>query len=86
MTTPNCPDTNTTWHPKGCSCVTSAIARFPTTFGLRAHEGTFRISPDSSYVNDRGVVMLYTQREANGRWLDFAKGTESELRAQIINR
>ena len=60
-----------------------AIERFPSTFGLRGFPGdVFRISPTSSYVSG-GRVMLYTERKDNGRWLDFSKGTESELRSEV---
>jgi hypothetical protein len=61
-----------------------AIALFPSTFGLKAFSGTFRISQRSSYVNDSNVVMLYTQIEKDGQWLDFAKGTIEELRAAVV--
>ena len=65
--------------------ITSVIARFPTQFGLRAFPGDrFRISRRSSFVDDSGHVKLYTQRLVNGEWLDFAKGTEAELRKQVV--
>jgi hypothetical protein len=68
--------------------IDAAIARFPATFGLRGFPGeTFRLSPDASYMAGPCMapthVMLYTQRLHNGEWLDFAKGTEEELRAQV---
>jgi hypothetical protein len=53
-----------------------AIAQFPETFHLAAYDGVFRISPSASYVNDAGVVMLYTQIFINGKWSDFCKGTQ----------
>ncbi len=85
--------------PKADAAVKAACALFPTTFHLRAHEGTFRISERNSYVS-RGVVLLYTQRllsvdeyksryskpaepTEEDRWVDFAKGTTSELQSQI---
>lgn len=65
--------------------VAAAIAKFPTTFGLRAFPGkTFRISQGYSYVNDSHVVMLYTEIETETGWQSFCKGTESELRSQIV--
>lgn len=75
----------TTWDEQQ-KLIADAMAEFPESFGLRAFPGdVFRISKVASYVNDSGVVMLYTQRRANpGSWLDFAKGTAGELRAQIV--
>ena len=75
----------------GRRLIAEAIATFPETFKLRAYPGfTFRISPSSSYVNDSGKVQLYTQilvgdDSAGGvaKWLDFAKGTIAELRAEV---
>ena len=65
--------------------IRDAIARFPSTFGLRGFPGgVFRISPTSSYVSG-GRVMLYTERKDNDDWLDFSKGTESELRSQVTS-
>ena len=65
--------------------IRDAIARFPSTFGLRGFPGNvFRISPTSSYVSG-GRVMLYTERKDDGGWSDFSKGTESELRSEITS-
>jgi len=65
--------------------IRAAIARFPATFGLRGFPGdVFRISPTSSYVSG-GRVMLYTERKDNDDWLDFSKGTESELRGEVTS-
>jgi hypothetical protein len=64
--------------------VADAMATFPETFGLLAYSGTFRIGESQSYVNDYGVVMLYTQKLIQGEWYDFAKGSPEELRAQIV--
>lgn len=64
--------------------IRDAIARFPSTFGMRGHPGdVFRLSPTASYIDDSRRVMLYTQRKVGGRWVDFAKGTESELRREV---
>ena len=61
-----------------------AVARFPPTFGLRGFPGDmFRLSPMSSYISG-GNVMLYTQRKEGDHWLDFSKGTEPELRGEIV--
>lgn len=66
--------------------IRTAIARFPATFGLRGFPGdVFRLSPTSSYIADNKRVMLYTQRKDGNKWLDFAKGTESELRGQVTS-
>lgn len=73
-----------------------ACAMFPDTFRLRGHDGTFRVSHRASYVS-RGRVMLYTQRFSGSKalldrqrgisdagWDDFAKGTISELKGQVV--
>lgn len=57
---------------------------FPATFGLRAFPGkVFKIGRQSSYISE-GRVILYTQVQDGDRWLDFAKGTASELRKEIV--
>lgn len=67
-----------------------AIARFPAEFGLRAFPGErFRLSQGASYFRNWGdadSLMLYTQRydADQDRWLDFAKGTEPELRREVV--
>lgn len=82
--------------------IDKAIAKFPQTFGLRGFPNSlFRISRFGSYVNDDGIVMLYTQRLVvdekpahsmlgfqghNDRWLDFAKCTTEELFSQITRK
>lgn len=63
----------------------AAIKTFPATFQLRAFPGeTFRIGASSSYVNDSGTLMLYTEIQKDGKWLSFAKGTISELQKEIV--
>jgi len=51
---------------KETQMIAAVIASFPTTFQLRAHEGTFRISLRNSYFRGPGEcggeLMLYTQR------------------------
>lgn len=65
--------------------IRTAIERFPATFGLRGYPGdVFRLSPTASYIDDSRRVMLYTQRKTGNQWLDFAKGSESELRREVI--
>ena len=62
------------------------IATFPKYFGLRSFEGPdglFRLSAAGSYVNDHGVINLYTQVLIRGEWKDYAKGTPNELRAYM---
>ncbi len=69
--------------------IDAAIARFPSTFGLKAFGGdVFRLSASASFVaDDRKTVMLYTQRrQPDGTWLDFAKGDEAELRRALVER
>ncbi len=69
--------------------IDEVIATFPRTFGLRNHDGVFRISSWDSYFTGpgrgEGRLMLYTERlRDNGEWVSFAKGTESELHANIV--
>ena len=80
--------------------LTVAIAKFPSTFGLRAFPGdTFRVSPSASYMTDAyrwdhetnttvrvtPVPMLYTERLCeDGVWRDFAKGTTEELLQNVV--
>jgi hypothetical protein len=70
--------------------VVAAVKRFPATFGLRAFPGdVFRVSERVSYGSG-GAPMLYTQRRmgisptGDADWIDFCKGREGELRAQIV--
>lgn len=67
--------------------VAQAISTFPLEFGLRAFPGDrFRLSTASSYVNDSGVVTLYTERwnEQLQKWQSFAKGSAAELRREMV--
>jgi len=58
-------DTIPDFGPLADAAVKAAVDRINITvgrsFGLRNHEGTFRVSERASYVS-RGVVVLYTQR------------------------
>ena len=79
------PKRNPISHAKGEAAVDAAVSRFPASFKLRSHGGTFRVSRRASYFGDSGQVVLYTQRlGADGVWRDFAKGSESELRREIV--
>jgi hypothetical protein len=68
--------------------IKDAVRQFPETFGLAAFPGElFRVSEQASYT-ENGVVYVYTQRlmfNSDGckQWRDFAKGTVSEIKAQI---
>lgn len=72
--------------------VAATIARFPAQFGLRASPGkVFCINLSASFMNDAGTeVMLYTfvkntAAEADAPpWLAYAKGTEEELRRELV--
>ncbi len=77
-------------YNEGRQAIKDAIKLFPVTFGLRAFpKETFRVSEQASYTTN-GVVMLYTQvlRWKEGsidtHWVDFCKGTVSELEPQIV--
>lgn len=66
--------------------VEEAIARFPETFDLRAADWaglTFRIAPAPASFEDNGKVHLVVQVNRNGKWLDFIRTTEAELKAEI---
>ncbi len=59
--------------------------KFPETFGLRAFPGkVFCISTSDSYVDHENQVVLYTAVKNGDNWGAFAKGSEAELRAQIV--
>ena len=62
------------------------MSAFPGEFGLRAFPGKrFRISEGDSYVNDYGVVMLYTEiLNSDGKWSSWCKGTSNELTREIV--
>lgn len=64
------------------TAIKNAIARFPKYFNLRGTSGTFRISESSSYFSG-STMYLYTEIEDRGVWLSYAKGTESELKAEV---
>ncbi len=66
--------------------IKALAATFPETFGLRGFPGkVFRVSLSSSYMGDDGRIRLYTEvRHWNGTWSDWAKGTEEELRREIV--
>jgi hypothetical protein len=67
------------------AAITEAVARFPGTFGLRGHKGEFRVSRHASHFAFGGVV-LYTQKLCgDAGWLDFAKGSEAELRREVVS-
>ncbi len=70
--------------------IAAAISRFPKTFGLRAFPGdTFSISAACSYVGswqDPSTLMLYTEIQCkDGKWRAFAKGSEAELRREVVS-
>lgn len=70
-------------YEKQLEAITAAAAEFPKEFGLAAYPGDrFKISTLASYHNGT-QVMLYTQIKKGDQWLDFAKGTAAELRAQV---
>lgn len=74
-------------HSTKAEALAATVASFPGSFGLRAFPGkTFRASLASSYFNDFGEAMIYTQvRNADGTWSDFAKSTDRELRSEIAS-
>lgn len=70
--------------------VKELMAKFPAEFGLRSFPGDrFRISARDSYWScEEGAVLLYTEIyiPATQKWLSFAKGTVSELTANIVRK
>lgn len=71
--------------------VKEAVAEFPTEFGLRAFPNArFRASLSASYWSDLNhAPLVYTQRRSeatlrDGEWIDFAKGTVTELRREVV--
>lgn len=65
--------------------IMEAIDMFPAEFGLAAFSGKrFRISHGSSYYSEVEGVMLYLQIQKPDGWVDFCKGTVSELRAEMV--
>jgi len=75
------------WNPEWVRKLEEASAGFPATFGLYGFPGeTFRISESSSYVNDDGTAILYTEKLwPDGHWSDWAKGTREELKREICS-
>lgn len=69
---------------KKTDLVQNTIDSFPPVFGLRAFPGVvFRLSRTHSRLVD-GRVMLYTESKREAWWCLHTRGTESELRRQLI--
>ena len=67
----------------GKATIQKAAAEFAATFNLRGFPGdNFRIAESKSFVS-AGVVQLVVQRNVDGRWLDFSRGTIAELKRQV---
>ena len=69
--------------------IQAIIATFPETFGLRAFPGkVFCISARASYDSPQNGPQMVTQINVAdrmpARWLDFSRGTPSELRAEVV--
>jgi hypothetical protein len=61
--------------------------RFPHAFGLRGFPGDmFRVNTMNSYIGDDGQLVIYTDRwdAKTQMWQAFAKGSENELRAEML--
>ena len=66
------------------SRVAADAGEVPATFGLRGFRGdVFRVNLQSSYINDAGTVVLYTDVWSRAGWVSFAKGPLVELRPQV---
>lgn len=78
------------------TAVAEAVAGFPDEFGLRGYPGKiFRASKVASYYSPGwnhgnwnqapAAVQIQTQtKNEAGEWIDFAKGTEGELRREVV--
>lgn len=65
--------------------VREAVARFPAEFGLRAFPGMrFRVSPIDSYHDGIFPVLYVHVLNGDMVWRAFAKGSESELRRELV--
>ena len=74
-----------TWQEQQ-QAIEEAVKRFPDEFGLRSFPGEkFKIASGACYF-DGDQIMLYTYRWCGGtqEWRAFAKGTEKELRSNIV--
>lgn len=59
--------------------------RYSFAFGLRGFPGdTFRVNTTNSYIGDDGKLVIYTDRWDGSMWRAFAKGSEAELRANMV--
>lgn len=59
--------------------------RFSYAFGLKGFPGdTFRVNTMNSYIGDDSQLVIYTDRWDGSMWQPFAKGSENELRAQMV--
>jgi hypothetical protein len=66
--------------------IDNAVALFPPAFGLRAYKDRlFRIERAACFYST-GQIVLYTSiyYAAQDRWLDFCKGTISDLKREIV--
>jgi len=66
--------------------IAEAIERFPDEFGLCNFPGKkFCIVQSASYFGSDGLMLYtYVWNDESNKWLAFAKGTERELRREIV--
>lgn len=68
----------------GDPAMVDALAKFPNEFGLRPHHGNrFRVCPVMSYMSDGDPVIVIQIRRGEA-WIDFSKGSVSELRSMVV--
>lgn len=61
------------------------VSDLPETFGLKGFPGRiFTIVIQTSYINDKGQVVLYLAVQDGQRWVSHSKATLDELRRQIV--
>jgi hypothetical protein len=68
--------------------INDAADKFPAEFGLRAFQGmVFRVNREHSFIQrpvSGPVIQLYLQTKRGEAWVDFAKGTVSELLREVV--
>lgn len=76
--------TSLTWEQQR-EAVQEAVQRFPDEFGLRNFPGKkFCISKSASYYGNEVMLYTYVWDTVSNEWHAFAKGTERELRQEIV--
>jgi hypothetical protein len=67
-------------YAEGEALVDEAVRAFPATFGLYAHEGTFRIDRRGSFYSAHEGVQVVLEISRGDAWLGFLRTSPDELR------